>query len=109
MVVVFVLVAVAVLALLAGVHRYVWRRLIGDTTAEGSLARRAGTVAVWVLPLTTVGAFAGGRAGFPFPLQQVLAWPGYLWLAALLYLTLALLVGEAVRPLLRRVLARRAP
>ncbi|MFI1588758.1 MULTISPECIES: metallophosphoesterase [Streptomyces] len=108
MVVVFVLVAVAVLALLAGVHRYVWRRLVGDTTAEGGLARRAGTVAVWVLPLLSVGAFAGGRAGFPFWLQQVLAWPGYLWLAVLLYLTLALLVGEAARPLLRRVLARRA-
>ncbi|MFJ3147129.1 metallophosphoesterase [Streptomyces halstedii] len=108
MVVVFVLVAVAVLALLAGVHRYVWRRLVGDTTAEGSLARRAGTVAVWVLPLLSVGAFAGGRAGFPFWLQRVLAWPGYLWLAVLLYLTLALLVGEAARPLLRRLLARRA-
>lgn len=108
MVVVFVLVAVAVFALLAGVHRYVWRRLVGDTTAQGSLARRAGTVAVWVLPLLSVGAFAGGRAGFPFWLQQVLAWPGYLWLAVLLYLTLALLVGEAARPLLRRLLARRA-
>ncbi|MBV7670544.1 metallophosphoesterase [Streptomyces halstedii] len=108
MVVVFVLVTVAVFALLAGVHRYVWRRLVGDTTAQGSLARRAGTVAVWVLPLLSVGAFAGGRAGFPFWLQRVLAWPGYLWLAVLLYLTLALLVGEAARPLLRRLLARRA-
>ncbi|MFJ6849484.1 metallophosphoesterase [Streptomyces sp. NPDC091271] len=105
---VFVLVAVAVLALLAAVHRYVWRRLIGDTTAKGSLARRAGTVAAFVLPLLSVGALVSSRAGVPFPVQQVLAWPGYLWLAALLYLTLALLVGEAVRPLLRRLLARRA-
>ncbi|MFC9948161.1 metallophosphoesterase [Streptomyces pratensis] len=108
MVVVFVLIAVAVLALLAGVHRYVWRRLIGDTTEKGGLARRAGTVAAFALPLLTVGAFVSSRAGFPFWLQQVLAWPGYLWLAVLLYLTLALLVGEAVRPLLRRMLARRA-
>ncbi|MEU0301742.1 metallophosphoesterase [Streptomyces sp. NPDC006175] len=108
MVVVFVLVAVAVLALLVAVHRYVWRRLIGDTTAQGSLARRAGTVAAFVLPLLSVGALVSSRAGVPFPVQQVLAWPGYLWLAALLYLTLALLVGEAVRPLLRRLLARRA-
>ncbi|MFE4690260.1 metallophosphoesterase [Streptomyces sp. NPDC056749] len=107
MVVVFVFVAVAVVALLAGVHRYVWRRLIGDTTRKGGVARRAGTVAAFVLPLLSVGAFASSRAGFPFWLQQVLAWPGYLWLAALLYLTLALLVGEAVRPLLRRILARR--
>lgn len=108
MVVVFVLVAVAVLALLAAVHRYVWRRLIGDTTRKGGVARRAGTVAAFVLPLLSVGALVSGRAGFPFWLQQVLAWPGFLWLAALLYLTLALLLGEAVRPLLRRMLARRA-
>ncbi|MEV6259712.1 metallophosphoesterase [Streptomyces sp. NPDC051784] len=105
---VFVLVAVVVLALLAGVHRYLWKRLIGDTTRKGGLARRVGTAAAFVLPLLTLGAFVSSRAGVPFPLQQVLAWPGYLWLAALLYLTLALLAGEAVRPLLLRLLARRA-
>ncbi|MCX5311183.1 metallophosphoesterase [Streptomyces sp. NBC_00154] len=105
---VFVLAAVAVLALLVGVHRYVWRRFVGDTTAPGSALRRAGTVAVWLLPLLSIGALVSGRAGAPFRLQQTLAWPGFLWLAALLYLTLALLVGEAVRPVLRWVLARRA-
>ncbi|WP_327122258.1 metallophosphoesterase [Streptomyces sp. NBC_01341] len=104
---VFVLVAVAVLALLVLVHRYVWRRLIGDTTEPGGPARRAGTAAAFVLPLLSVGALVSGRTGFPFAVQQVLAWPGYLWLAALLYLTLALLAGEAVRPVLRRVLAHR--
>lgn len=108
MAVVFVLVAVAVLALLVGVHRYVWRRLVGDTTVPGSALRRAGTVAAWLLPLLSIGALVSGRAGAPFRLQQTLAWPGFLWLAALLYLTLALLVGEAVRPVLRWVLARRA-
>ncbi|MGW8885103.1 metallophosphoesterase [Streptomyces sp. NPDC055749] len=104
---VFVLVAVAVVALLAIVHRYVWRRFVGDTTVPGSALRRAGTVAAFVLPLLTVGALVSGRAGAPFWLQQVLAWPGFMWLAALLYLTLALLVGEAVRPVLRRLLDRR--
>ncbi|MCX4674765.1 metallophosphoesterase [Streptomyces sp. NBC_01433] len=104
---VFVLVALAVLALLAAVHRYVWRRFVGDTTARGSAMRGAGTAAAFVLPLLSVGALVSGRVGAPFWLQQVLAWPGYLWLAALLYLTLALLVGEAVRPVLRRALARR--
>ncbi|MCX4845822.1 metallophosphoesterase [Streptomyces sp. NBC_00893] len=99
---------IVVLALLAGVHRYLWRRLVGDTTAEGSALRGAGTVAAFVLPLLSVGALVSGRAGAPFWLQRVLAWPGYLWLAVVLYLTLALLVGEAVRPVLRRVLARRA-
>lgn len=108
MALVFVLAAVAVLALLVGVHRYVWRRFVGDTTVPGSALRRAGTVAVWLLPLLSIGALVSGRAGAPFRLQQTLAWPGFLWLAALLYLTLALLVGEAVRPVLRWVLARRA-
>ncbi|MGW1228782.1 metallophosphoesterase [Streptomyces sp. NPDC002530] len=102
------LLAVTVLALLVLVHRYVWRRLVGDTTAPGSPLRRAGTVAAYALPLLSVGALVSGRAGAPFWLQRVLAWPGYLWLAALLYLTLALLAGEAVRPLLRRALDRRA-
>ncbi|MER6994506.1 metallophosphoesterase [Streptomyces sp. NPDC000410] len=101
-------VIIVVVALLAGVHWYVWRRLVRDTTAPGGLARRVGTVAAVVLPLLSVGALSSGRVGAPFWLQQVLAWPGYLWLATLLYLTLALVVGEAVRPLLRRVLARRA-
>ncbi|MFF3810486.1 metallophosphoesterase [Streptomyces bacillaris] len=104
---IFALVALVVLALLAAVHRYAWRRLVGDTTAPGSTLRRVGTVAAFVLPLLSVGAMTSGRIGAPFWLQQVLAWPGFLWLAALMYLTLALLVGEFVRPVLRRVLARR--
>ncbi|MER6773255.1 metallophosphoesterase [Streptomyces bacillaris] len=104
---IFALVALVVLALLATVHRYVWRRLVGDTTAPGSTLRKVGTVAAFVLPLLSVGAMTSGRIGAPFWLQQVLAWPGFLWLAALMYLTLALLVGEFVRPVLRRVLARR--
>ncbi|MGW8986691.1 metallophosphoesterase [Streptomyces parvus] len=104
---VFALVALVVLALLGAVHRYVWRRFVGDTTAAGSRLRRAGTVAAFVLPLLSVGAMTSGRVGAPFWLQQVLAWPGFLWLACLLYLTLALLVGEVVRPVLLRILARR--
>ncbi|MGX1883314.1 metallophosphoesterase [Streptomyces sp. NPDC055287] len=107
MVVVFVLIALSVAALLAGAHWYLWRRLVRDTTAPGGIARRAGTVAAFVLPLLAVGALVAGRAGAPFRLQQVLAWPGYMWLAVLMYLVMALLAGEAVRPLLRRVLRRR--
>ncbi|MET8711071.1 metallophosphoesterase [Streptomyces californicus] len=105
--VVFALVALVVLALLGAVHRYVWRRFVGDTTAPGSTLRRVGTVAAFVLPLLSLGAMTSGRVGAPFWLQQVLAWPGFVWLACLLYLTLALLVGEVVRPLLLRFLARR--
>ncbi|MFD4372695.1 metallophosphoesterase [Streptomyces sp. NPDC058486] len=97
-----------VLLLLGGVHWYVWRRLVRDVTAAGGVARRVGTVAVVVLPVLSIAALVSGRAGAPFLFQQVVAWPGFLWLALLLYVVLALVVGEAVRPLLLRWLARRA-
>jgi predicted MPP superfamily phosphohydrolase len=105
---VVVLVIILVFTLLAAVHRYVWRRLVRDTTARGTAARRIGTAVVWALPLLSLAALTSGRAGAPFWLQQIVAWPGQLWLAVLLYLVLALVVGEAVRPLLRRALERRA-
>ncbi len=98
---------VVVLALLGAVHWYVWRRLVRDVTVPGGTARRLGTGLVVVLPLLSVAALVSGRAGLPFAVQQAVAWPGFLWLALLLYVVLALLVGEAVRPLLHRVLARR--
>ncbi|MGW0703357.1 metallophosphoesterase [Streptomyces sp. NPDC002867] len=109
MVAVVVLVIILVVALLAGVHWYVWRRLVRDTTAPGGTARRVGTAVMWLLPLLSLGALMSGRAGAPFAVQQAVAWPGFLWLAVLLYLVLALVAGEAVRPVLRRYLARRAP
>ncbi|MFJ7064383.1 metallophosphoesterase [Streptomyces sp. NPDC101115] len=105
--VVFLVVLVVILALLGAVHWYVWRRLVRDLTAPGGAARRAGTAAAVVLPLLSVAALVSGRAGAPFAVEQVVAWPGYLWLALLLYVTLALVVTEPLRPLLRRLLARR--
>ncbi|MET9954573.1 metallophosphoesterase [Streptomyces sp. NPDC006339] len=106
--VVFLLVLVVVLALLGGVHWYVWRRLVRDLTAPGGVARRLGTAAAIVLPLLSVAALTSGRAGAPFVLQQIVAWPGFFWLALLLYVTLALVVTEPLRPLLRRWADRRA-
>ncbi|MET9432806.1 metallophosphoesterase [Streptomyces sp. NPDC006551] len=106
--VVFLLVLVVVLALLGGVHWYVWRRLVRDVTARGGVARRLGTAAAFVLPLLSLAALVSARVGAPFWFQQVVAWPGFLWLALLLYVTLALVVGEAVRPLLHRWMTRRA-
>ncbi|MFC9227868.1 metallophosphoesterase [Streptomyces decoyicus] len=106
---IFALVVVPVLGLFAGVHRYLWCRLVRDPTTPGSRLRRTGTAAAFVLPLTTLAALPAERAGAPFPVQQALAWPGYLWLALVLYLTLALLVGEAVRAVALRALRNRDP
>lgn len=101
-----VLVGLAVLAAFAALHWYAWRRLVRDTTAGPGFARRAGTVVFVAAPLMMFAALVAERTGAPFLLQQVLAWPGFMWLALSLYLLLALVVGELVRPLLRRWLER---
>ncbi|MFF5369245.1 metallophosphoesterase [Streptomyces sp. NPDC013187] len=108
MVIVFVLVASLVLAVVVTANWYVWRRLFHDTTSGPGLVRRAGAVLIaggWVLAIT---ALVAERSGAPFWLQQVLAWPGFLWLALSIYLLLAVVAGEIVRPLLRRFLEHRA-
>ncbi|WP_369205613.1 metallophosphoesterase [Streptomyces sp. PU-14G] len=105
---VFVLVGLVVLGALVGAHLHLWRRFVRDVAAPGGWWRRTGTVLAVLLPLTTVGALVSGRAGAPFLLEQILAWPGYLWLACLLYLMLALLAAELVRFVLRRTAWGRA-
>ncbi|MFI5981403.1 metallophosphoesterase [Streptomyces sp. NPDC051555] len=99
---VFALVALAVLALLVLVHRWVWVRLVRDTTAPGGWARRVLTGCVVGLPLLSVAALVAGRAGAPFWVQRGVSWPGFMWLALLLYLVLALLVAEPLRLFLLR-------
>ncbi|MBL1081372.1 metallophosphoesterase [Streptomyces actinomycinicus] len=104
MVVLFALVALAVLAAVAGLHWYLWRRLVRDTTRGPGPARRAGTAVFTAGPLLAVGALVAERTGAPFWLQRTLAWPGFLWLALSLYLLLTTLATEPLRPLLHRVL-----
>ncbi|MGN9759415.1 metallophosphoesterase [Streptomyces sp. SD31] len=108
MVIVFVLVALLVLSALVAGNWLVWRRLFRDTTRGPGFVRRAGVAVIaggWVL---TVAALVAERAGAPFRLQQILAWPGFMWLALSIYLLLGVVAGELVRPLLRRWLERRA-
>ncbi|MER5404802.1 metallophosphoesterase [Streptomyces sp. NPDC002769] len=107
MVIVFLLVGLAALTAFAGLHRYLWRRLVRDTTTGPGLARRAGTVVFVAGPVLMVGAVAAERGGAPFWLQRTLAWPGFLWMALALYLLLAVVAGEAVRPLVARLVRRR--
>ncbi|MER5375722.1 metallophosphoesterase [Streptomyces sp. NPDC002553] len=107
MAILFVLLALAVLAVVVTANWYVWRRLFRDTTRAPGWVRRSGAALIaggWAM---AVGALVAERTGAPFPLQQALAWPGFLWLALSVYLLLGVLAGEAVRPLLRRYLERR--
>ncbi|MFD7838006.1 metallophosphoesterase [Streptomyces sp. NPDC059761] len=106
----FAVIALVVLALLVLVHRWLWVRLVRDTTRPRGTARRIGTTLAFTLPLLSLAALTTGRAGAPFWLQRSVAWPGYMWLAVLLYLTLAMLVAEPVRAaLLRRTPAGAEP
>ncbi|MGW8572616.1 metallophosphoesterase [Streptomyces niveus] len=107
MILVLLLVRLIVLAAFGALHWYVWRRLVRDTTLRGSPQRRAGSVIFVAGPLLTGGALVAENPWVPFVLEQILAWPGYLWMVVFLYLLLPLLAGEAVRPLLRRWLVRR--
>ncbi|WP_330235619.1 metallophosphoesterase [Streptomyces sp. NBC_00566] len=97
MVIVFVLVALAVLALVAGLHWYVWRRLVRDTTRPRGPGRRAGTALFVAAPVLMIAALVAERSGAPFWLQRTLAWPGFLWMALALYLLLATVATEPVR------------
>ncbi|MEU9921157.1 metallophosphoesterase [Streptomyces griseoluteus] len=97
MVIVFALVALAVLALVAGLHWYVWRRLIRDTTRPRGVARRAGTALFVAAPVVMIAALVAERSGAPFWLQRALAWPGFLWMALALYLLLATVATEPAR------------
>lgn len=102
------LIPVLVLPLLvAAVHRYLWIRLVRDVSSPGGWYRRVGTVLAFVLPVLAAVSMAGNAAGLPFRVLQVVSPPGFYWLAAVLYLVLALLVGEIVRFLWLRQLRRR--
>lgn len=108
MIIVYLLVGLLVLGAFVGLYRYLWCRLVRDTTSGPGLARRAGTAVFVVGPALMAGALAAERGGAPFWLQRTLAWPGFLWMALSLYLLIAVVAGEAVRPLVRRAAERRA-
>ncbi|ALG11266.1 metallophosphoesterase [Kibdelosporangium phytohabitans] len=77
-------------------HYYLWRRLVRDTTLRGGRGRLSGTVALVVAFVLMMAAVVFSRS------LQVLAWPGYLWLALMFYLTLVLGVLEIPRLLVNR-------
>ncbi|MFF7990877.1 metallophosphoesterase [Kitasatospora xanthocidica] len=93
---------------LAAVHYYVWRRVVRDTTAPGSRPRRAGTALLVLLGVLLVAA-PPAESALPKPLAVTVGWPGFLWMAGILYLCFALLVAEAVRPFLLRAARRGTP
>jgi predicted MPP superfamily phosphohydrolase len=100
MFVILVLVPLVVVALLA-MHVHVWRRLVRDTTTPGSAPRRTGTTLLVVLPATSVVAVFAEQSPLPFAVIRAVAWPGYLWLAVVVYLALFVLAADVLRWVVR--------
>ncbi len=96
------------LAVVTALYWYLWRRLVRDTTTGWGLPRQLGTTLFVVGPVLMFAALFAEVGHAPFVLQRALAWPGFLWMVLSLYLLLAVVAGEAVRPLLTRILQRRA-
>jgi predicted MPP superfamily phosphohydrolase len=90
-----------VLLIITGIHLYLWKRLVRDTTVRGTRARRLGGLAVLLLALVVPGTMIGSRAGAAW-----VAW-GFLWLALMFYLLVALILLE-VPMLVARFWLRRA-
>lgn len=106
-----ILFGILLLGALIGLHLYVWRRLVRDPF-PGVSTRRWATAVFAVGPACVVAMIALRIVDAPFVLHQVTAWPGYLWMAAFLYLLLTFLALDAVRFVargVRRVRARRRP
>ncbi|WP_280193416.1 metallophosphoesterase [Nocardia farcinica] len=101
--VVALLVIAVLVAILGLAHWYVWRRLVRDTTAAGSVGRRVGTGVVVVGGVFLVGTLATRADFVPFALVRVVSTVGYLWAAVFVYLLLGVLVGEVLRPVLVRL------
>ncbi|WP_425336790.1 metallophosphoesterase [Streptomyces profundus] len=103
-----VVVVLVLASVLAALHWYLWRRLVRDVSRPGGWYRRTGGWVLGALTLGTLLTAGGGRIGLPFEVLSVVAWPGFYWMAMVLYLFLGLLVGELVRLVLLRRGARRA-
>ncbi|MEU6193195.1 metallophosphoesterase [Streptomyces sp. NPDC047061] len=95
------------LAVVTALYWYLWRRLVRDTTTGWGLPRQLGTTLFVVGPVLMFAALFAEVGHAPFVLQRALAWPGFLWMVLSLYLLLTVVAGEALRPLLSRLLKRR--
>jgi predicted MPP superfamily phosphohydrolase len=77
---------------IALIHLHLWKRLVRDTLRPG-WARRIGGLAAVVLAVLVPATLIGTRTGA----ATWLAWPGYLWIALMFYLLVALIVLEVPR------------
>ncbi|MFI5913850.1 metallophosphoesterase [Dactylosporangium sp. NPDC051541] len=84
-----------VLLVVGGIHYYLWKRLVKDTT-RSRRGRIIGSVIAVLLALVIPATLALSRA-LPHAQQPIVAWPGYLWLALMFYLLVTLAMLEIPR------------
>lgn len=84
-----------VLAVVWGLHHYLWVRLVRDPGWPRPW-RRVGTVASFTLAASIPLAFLGGRL-LPRALATPLAWAGYTWMGVMFLVVVLLLPSELVR------------
>ncbi|MGK8465207.1 metallophosphoesterase [Nocardia cyriacigeorgica] len=102
MIVVSVLMGLLALTVLGALHWYLWRRLVRDTTRPGSVGWWLGTAVIVVGAVLMVAALVAQFARAPMGFVRIVAWPGFLWAALVIYLLIGVLVGELLRPLVMR-------
>ena len=86
---------VLILVVIGLIHFYLWKRLVRDPLRPGR-ARRIGGVVAILLAVLVPATLIGTRSGY----VKWLAWPGYIWVALMFYLLVALVVLEIPRLLL---------
>lgn len=91
----FALFLTVVLSILAGVHYFLWVRLVRNP-AWPAPWRTIGTVAAFVLGIGAPAVLILVRF-VPRPVGSVLAWPAFIWFGTMFLLFLALLAGDLVR------------
>ncbi|MFG1927572.1 metallophosphoesterase [Cryptosporangium sp. NPDC048952] len=102
-----VVVVVMAVAVIGGIHGYLWWRLVASPFAS----KRARWIGFGVTVLIVAFAMFGLRGSpesLPGPLATVVSWGGPLWIAVMFYLLLLLLVLEPVRLIGRILITRRA-
>ena len=87
-----------VLAVVVGIHLYLWKRLVRDTLRPGPWRKAGGFVAL-ALALLVPATLILVRGGY----VEWLAWPGYLWIALMFYLLVILVLLEIPRLIIRLV------
>lgn len=94
-----------IFGVLFGIHFYLWKRLVKDTTTSRR-TRLVGTLALVAMVLLLVAGLTFGRLARPDAARWI-AWPGYLWMATMFYLLVVLLILEIPRLVLRLAWVKR--